>query len=250
MESQAQAQAPLELEEDEEALRKQAEDDLEDALTASTSTGTGTGTASASSSKSHLAEHNNTNSHTKPSKLRTWTLNLVGLTFIIGGAVWAVWHSTHAATYVAVTTAQPVAASLCSTTSTTSSTSSECATLDERKRLCTLAIEYNFTLTNSSSADYYYYTYSYSYSGQDILPLDSTTGGGTSASGSCHEVAQDSIQQYLTTSTLTVYYNPDNPNDNHYHPPHKPKTMAAIIAAVSSAIGVLFLCTSFLECIL
>ena len=172
----------------------------------------------------------------KPSKARCCILLLLGLALTIGGGVWALWHFNHATSYSEVETGQPVSAVLCSKEG---AVGEECRYLSLEAKHCTLAIEYTFVVPSSERSDQANATQPIL--GNDILQF---------VDPPCHDLVQSSIDSFLGSANLTIHYDAKDPTDNHYHEPHDASTMAAIIAGVSFAVGVLLICTSVLECFL
>lgn len=195
-------------------------------------------------------------SRQRPSRMRTFLMNLTGVLFVLAGIIGAVWHYRNEAQYETAETGQPVAAEVC-----TESDWNGCANLPEWKRPCTLAIEYNFTLVEEDSFDKTLFFSSRSglalvegnhidktlfissYSGHDILSF-------ARASEDCHGMVESSIQEYLNSTNFTIFYDPKDLDDSRYNEPHKASMSAAIIAAVLCGVGVMFFFTSVLECFL
>ncbi|CAB9507615.1 expressed unknown protein [Seminavis robusta] len=186
----------------------------------------------------------------KPSKLRSSLLTLVGIVLIVGGVVWAVIHVIQSPDYQTTQTGQPMGAILCSkvdqelillqisndnytTASYAPQYREECQRVSERERSCSFAISYNFTVEHLDNATEI---------GFDTWTFD--------AGHECHESVPQSRQDYLQASNITIYYEYVNPSENHYHPPPTAGSIAGIIAGISCGVGILFLCTSVLECVL
>lgn len=156
---------------------------------------------------------------------RTILFCVIGLLLLIVGNVWAVLHSNHATTYSSTGTGQPVAAIVCSEAGW-----EECERLQDREQPCTLAIEYSFSIEEATAQ----------FTGRDLYSF-------AAPSSPCHELTEATIEEYLNSDSLTIYYDPENPDDNHYTEPTKASSMSVIIVSVSCVLGLLFMVTGVLE---
>lgn len=198
-------------------------------------------------------------------------MNLLGVTFIVGGIGWATWQYLEAPRYASVETGLPVAAVVCSDSANEGSNNNNatttvpnqqalveeaCRGLEDWKRPCTFAIFYTFVLDdddNDSNSDDVtasnkttaMATTSVVYSGVDTWQFDDAS------THQCHTTLAESRTSYLTQTSVTIHYQTDDPaRANQYtEPTLQPHTMAAIIAAISCGLGLLFLCSSLLECV-
>jgi hypothetical protein len=186
----------------------------------------------------------------KPSKLRTSILSTVGVLLMVGGIVWAIVHVIESPDYVTTTTGQPAGAVLCSKlekeltspqiaamhndtdlASYADCYQEQCQIIPDQYRPCTFAVSYTFSTPTVEEEI-----------GCSTLQFDS--------GGECHESVDESRQFFLQSTNFTIYYNTNDPSDNYYHPTTEAGTVAGIIAGISCAVGMLFVCVSLLERIL
>ena len=223
----------------------------------------------------------------KSTPCKSWRLvvmNVLGVGLIVGGIVWATLQYLAAPRYVSVDTGRPVAAVVCSsgdhnTTSLLSTVQQEqvedvCRSVEPWQQPCTFAIFYTFSVqeeneddgllvasssslnstnTNSSNINININnnqtttsTVSYHlYAGVDTWQFDDPS------DHHCHTHLAERHAAYMAQPNFTVHYQTGRPAEtNTYEAPTlQPHTMAAIIAAIACGLGLLFLCSSLLECV-
>ena len=225
----------------------------------------------------------------KSTPCRSWRLllmNGIGISLIVGGLAFAAYQYIEAPRYVSVDTGRPVGAVVCSggrsrlggnnnninSGALFSNNTVEwmeeqreqvedlCGDLEEWKQPCTFAIFYSFTVedgdateNDSSNVTTTVIASASSSSNQVYVGVD-TWQFGNPTDHQCHDqsLLEQKYAEYMAFAHMTIHYQEgSNPADTnqYYAPTLQPHTMAAIIAAISCGLGLLFLCSSLLECV-